>query len=78
MSRVGSNPVSVPEGVTVDIAGQLVTAKGKLGELSVNLGDDVEVTREDNLRASDPGCDQRFGSSEGRPACGQYPQLSEA
>ena len=43
MSRVGSNPVSVPEGVTVDIAGQLVTAKGKLGELSVNLGDDVGV-----------------------------------
>ena len=49
MSRVGQNPVSVPEGVTVDIAGQLVTAKGKLGELSVSLVDDVEVTREDNL-----------------------------
>lgn len=54
MSRVGSNPVSVPEGVTVDIAGQLVTAKGKLGELSVNLGDDVEVTREDNLLVVKP------------------------
>tara|TARA_R110000787_G_scaffold116446_5_gene226706 strand:+ start:388 stop:891 length:504 start_codon:yes stop_codon:yes gene_type:complete len=44
----------VPEGVTVDIAGQLVTAKGKLGELSVNLGDDVEVTREDNLLVVKP------------------------
>ena len=49
MSRVGQNPVSVPEGVTVDIVGQLVTAKGKLGELSVNLVDDVEVTREENV-----------------------------
>lgn len=49
MSRVGQSPVSVPEGVTVDIAGQLITAKGKLGELSVNLVDDVEVTREEDL-----------------------------
>ena len=48
MSRVGQNPVSVPDGVTVDIAGKLITAKGKLGELSVNLVDDVEVTREEN------------------------------
>lgn len=50
MSRIGQNPVSVPSGVTVDIAGQIVTAKGKLGELSLTLVDDVEITRsEDNL-----------------------------
>lgn len=48
MSRVGQNPVLVPSGVTVDVAGQLVTAKGKLGELSLNLVDEVELTREED------------------------------
>lgn len=47
MSRIGQNPVSVPDGVTVDVVGQMVTAKGKLGELSVTLVDDVEIQRED-------------------------------
>ncbi|MCW8863021.1 MAG: 50S ribosomal protein L6 [Rhodospirillales bacterium] len=49
MSRVGKNPVVVPDGVTVDIAGQRVTAKGKLGEMIYTATDDVEITREDNL-----------------------------
>jgi large subunit ribosomal protein L6 len=48
MSRVGQNPVTVPEGVNVDIVGQLITAKGKLGELTLNIVDDVEVTRDEN------------------------------
>ena len=48
MSRIGQNPVTVPSDVTVDIAGQMVTAKGKLGELSLNLVDDVQITREDD------------------------------
>jgi large subunit ribosomal protein L6 len=46
MSRIGKNPIEVPNGVTVDIAGQIVTAKGKLGELSVTLADEVGVTRD--------------------------------
>lgn len=50
MSRIGQNPVSVPSGVTIDIAGQIVTAKGKLGELSMTLVDDVGITKsEDSL-----------------------------
>ena len=34
MSRVGKYPVIVPNGVTVTINSNVVTAKGKLGELS--------------------------------------------
>ena len=34
MSRIGNNPVAIPEGVTVDINNNIVTVKGKLGELS--------------------------------------------
>ena len=49
MSRVGKNPVTVPEGTEIQIVDQLVRAKGKLGELSVTLPREVEVSREDNL-----------------------------
>ena len=47
MSRVGKNPVSVPSGVNVEVAGRRVKAKGKLGELAVNLGNRVSVRLED-------------------------------
>ena len=33
MSRVGNNPVSVPEDVTVDVTENIITVKGKLGEI---------------------------------------------
>jgi len=53
MSRIGQNPVSVPSGVDVNIAGQVVTAKGKLGELSVTLVDEISIDREgDELKVS--------------------------
>lgn len=48
MSRVGQMPVTVPSGVDVQIAGQQVTAKGKLGQLSLTLVDEVEAAREDD------------------------------
>jgi large subunit ribosomal protein L6 len=48
MSRIGQNPVVVPFGVTVDIAGQQFTAKGKQGELSLTLVDVIGLTREDD------------------------------
>ena len=34
MSRIGNNPVAIPEGVTVDVNNNVVTVKGKLGELT--------------------------------------------
>ncbi|MCC6470037.1 MAG: 50S ribosomal protein L6 [Alphaproteobacteria bacterium] len=43
MSRVGKYAVAVPKGVTVDIAGQRVKAKGKLGELSLVVDNDIEA-----------------------------------
>lgn len=54
MSRIGKNPVAVPDGVTVNIAGQLVTAKGKLGELSATLVAVIEVAQEGNLVTVSP------------------------
>jgi large subunit ribosomal protein L6 len=46
MSRIGNNPVAIPEGVTVDIKDNVVTVKGKLGELAQNF-DAVEIKVED-------------------------------
>jgi large subunit ribosomal protein L6 len=47
MSRVGKNPVPVPNGVTVQIDGRTLKAKGKLGELSLDLSEQVDVQLED-------------------------------
>lgn len=48
MSRVGKYPVVVPNGVTVSMAGSNVSVKGKLGESSLQLVDDVEASLEGN------------------------------
>ncbi|GAA3772136.1 50S ribosomal protein L6 [Corallibacter vietnamensis] len=34
MSRIGNNPVAIPEGVTVEVKDNVITVKGKLGELT--------------------------------------------
>lgn len=47
MSRIGKNPVELPEGVDVAIVGQQVTAKGKLGEMSFTFSDDVDISQEE-------------------------------
>jgi large subunit ribosomal protein L6 len=57
MSRIGQHPVSVPSGVSIDIAGQIVTAKGKLGELSLTLADEVEISRNDATLVVTPRSD---------------------
>jgi large subunit ribosomal protein L6 len=43
MSRVGKYPVEVPAGVTMALAGNILTAKGKLGELHLTLAENVEA-----------------------------------
>lgn len=48
MSRVGKYPVVLPSGVTVSVAGQDVSVKGKLGQSSLTLVDEVEASLEDN------------------------------
>ena len=39
MSRIGKNPIVIPAGVTVDVKENVVTVKGKKGELSQDFTD---------------------------------------
>jgi large subunit ribosomal protein L6 len=57
MSRVGMIPVAIPDGVTVDLAGQLLTAKGKVGELNLTFVDDVVASVEDGSIVIKPAND---------------------
>lgn len=47
MSRIGNNPIVVPEGVNVEIHSDSVKVSGKLGTLSQNF-DGVSVSKEEN------------------------------
>src|SRR6266705_6511635 len=44
MSRIGKNPVAIPAGVTVELADQILTAKGSLGSWSLLVSNEVTAT----------------------------------
>jgi large subunit ribosomal protein L6 len=46
MSRIGNSPITLPEGVTLDMNNEVITIKGKLGELSQEIKD-ISVKVED-------------------------------
>jgi len=47
MSRIGKQPVPVPDGVTVEVEPGLVRVKGPKGELSERVSRDLKVERQD-------------------------------
>ena len=54
MSRVGKYPVPLPSGVTVAVTGRTLSAKGRLGQLSMELTDLVDAAVEDGRVAITP------------------------
>ncbi len=46
MSRIAKKPVVIIDGVEVNISGQSITAKGKLGSLSLKVHGTVKVTQD--------------------------------
>ena len=49
MSRIGKNPVSISQGVDVNIKDNVVTVKGKLGELTQTISDGITIKIEDGI-----------------------------
>lgn len=44
MSRIGKKPVKVPEGVTITISGQTVSAVGPKGNLNLKVRPEIKIT----------------------------------
>ena len=63
MSRVGKNPVEVPGGVEIKVDGNVVSAKGKLGELSYTTTDDVTITLNEGKVTVTPANDSKRARS---------------
>ena len=49
MSRIGNNPITIPEGVTVTQEGAVIKVTGKLGELSQDIDSSVSVSIDNNI-----------------------------
>jgi large subunit ribosomal protein L6 len=59
MSRVGKHPVPIPSGVSVDLQGQALKVKGKRGELSLVVHDDVSVAKDGDKLVFQPRDESR-------------------
>ena len=65
MSRIGNNPIAIPEGVTVEIKDNLVTVKGKLGELTQEYSEvNIEV-KEGNVYVTRPSDSKEHKAKHG-------------
>ena len=60
MSRIGKTPVLIPEKVSVDIDGLIITVKGPKGELKRLMPDGVNFDKRDNEILVSPSSSKRF------------------
>ncbi len=59
MSRVGKSPVAIPAGVTIQVSGRKLSAKGKLGDLYLDLSDQVSAKLEGDNVVFQPANDSK-------------------
>ena len=48
MSKIGQKPIQIPDKVTVQLVGQLVSVKGPKGELSYTVHPSIKIEQKDN------------------------------
>jgi large subunit ribosomal protein L6 len=66
MSRIGKKPVTVPKGVTLELQGSTVAAKGPKGELKRTLHPEMQLKLEgDQLTVARPSDEQRHKALHG-------------
>ena len=49
MSRIAKSPITIPDGVEVSQSGAVITVKGKLGEMTMNVHSSVTIKNTDNV-----------------------------
>ena len=49
MSRIAKSPITIPDGVEVSKSGEVLTVKGKLGEITMNVHSSVTIKNTDNV-----------------------------
>ncbi len=65
MSRIGKNPITIPTAATVELKDNLITVKGKLGQLTQEFSD-VEIKIEDGvLTVTRPNDDKEARAKHG-------------
>lgn len=66
MSRIGKAPISIPSGTTVEIKSNIISVKGKLGELSQEIKGGIQVIIEDGvIKFSRPSDKKEYRSLHG-------------
>lgn len=66
MSRVGKQPIPIPQGVEVDIQGNLVTVKGPKGQLTKELHPEMSISKENGqIRVTRPSDQPRHRALHG-------------
>jgi large subunit ribosomal protein L6 len=66
MSRIGKQPIPVPNGVTVTVDGQLITVKGPKGELKRTMHPEMGLALENNtVTVSRPSDEDRHKALHG-------------
>lgn len=60
MSRIANNPVKLPAGVEFDIADNIVSIKGRKGEIKHNIHPLVTIRPDDNCLKMAPGDDSKL------------------
>ena len=65
MSRIGNNPVTIPEGVTVEVNENIITVKGKLGELQQEFSNVTVVVEDGSVVVTRPSDSKENKSKHG-------------
>ena len=65
MSRIGNNPVAIPEGVTVEVKDNVLTVKGKLGELTQDYSGVAITVEEGNVLVTRPSDSKEHKAKHG-------------
>ena len=61
MSRIGKNPIAIPDGVKIELKGNLINVSGKKGSQSWTVHPNIKTLHLGHYEHGDSNCDQNTG-----------------